>query len=261
MFNNYYQLLLQKIRTLYSGSRLAVIVLLLLWCTSCSSKGSPDIKLQFEVQPAGRSGLYSVTGNTNLPNQSQIIVAALRYLRPLDQEWLDSEPNLNYAILDRKLVWVKKGKWETTLNLWQVAPDGRLQEAWQIAQARSGTSLDPAPEVSFVATFEPEGQLPTSENEKTSENKKVEIPELEGSLVRFTNEGQPYVKASQTLRVPLPSGRRPPTEIKPEDINDGWGNRYQLKPEPKNLNPIPQKNSKDMPSQTTAPLSPSEFLR
>lgn len=253
MFNNYHQFLLRQIRSLYLGSKWAVIVWLLLWCTSCTSKDSTGINLNLSVQPAGTSGLYSVTGTTNLPNQSQIIVSAIRYLNSPSQGFISSESNNIYSILDRQIVRVENGKLQATLNLWQVAPDGRLEEAWQRDRSQIASSLEAGGEVSFVATFEPDGQLSTDKQQK------VQIPEIKGSLVRFSNEGSAYIKASQTLRVSLPFGRRPPPIIKTEDINDGWGNRYELKPEPPaptNIRPIPIKNQ-----QTNAPLSDDEFVR
>ncbi len=253
MVNDYNQFIVRQIRSLYVGSKWAVIVWLLLWCTGCASKDATGIKLDLSVQPAGRSGLYSVAGTTNLPSQSQIIVSAIRYLNSPGEGFISSESNNIYAILDRQIVRVEDGKLQATLNLWQVAPDGRLEEAWQREGSQIASSLEPGGEVSFVATFEPDGQLPTDKQEK------IQIPELKGSLLRFSNEGSAYIKASQTLRVSLPSGRKPPPIIKTEDINDGWGNRYELKPEPPaptNIRPIPIKNK-----QTNAPLSADEFVR
>ncbi|MCA1990841.1 MAG: hypothetical protein LDL41_02170 [Coleofasciculus sp. S288] len=253
MLTQSYQVCLQTIQSLYSRSKWVVILLLLALCVSCSSQEAPDVELKLSVQAAGRPGLYSVTGNTNLPNQSQITVAALRYLRPTSDEFLSSNSDASYSILDRQIARVENGKWQATLNLWQVAPDGQLQEAWQLNQSQTGVSLDPSPEVSFLAIFDPQGQLPTSGQQQVS------VQELQGSLVRFTNEGQSYVRASQTQRIALPSGRRPPPVLRAEEINDGWGKRYELEPEPgvaSTIRPQPIKTK-----QSNAPLSPSEILR
>ncbi|HBE18059.1 MAG TPA: hypothetical protein DEG17_12125 [Cyanobacteria bacterium UBA11149] len=253
MPNNDRQLIVRQMHSIYLKSKRTLILGLLLWCTGCTSKDETGIKLNLSVEPAGRSGSYSVTATTNLPNQSQIIVSAIRYLNNPGQEFITSKVKNNYAILDRQIVRVEDGKLQATLNLWQVAPDGRLQEAWQIERSQIGSSLEPGSDVSFIATFEPDGQLATDKQQK------IQIPELKGSLVRFSNEGSAYIKASQTLRVSLPSGRRQPPIIKAEDVNDGWGNRYELKPEPPaptNIRPIQIKNQ-----QTNAPLSDEEFVR
>lgn len=243
----------QKIKQLYSYSKLAVTLLVLALCVSCSPAKPPDTALAISVQPASNPGLYTVTGTTNLPNKSQITVAALRYLRPKNQEFFSSDPQETYAILARQIVKVSQGKWQANLNLWQIATDGRLQEAWQVNQSQTGLLLNPASEVSFVATFDPTGQFLNPEQQQ------VQIQNLKGSLVRFTNEGLPYVQAIQNLKIALPVGRRPPPILKDEDLNSGWGKRYEIKterPVTNNMRPQPIKTN-----QSNAPLSPSEFVR
>jgi hypothetical protein len=255
MLNYYYQIFRQKIQALYSHSKWTVILLLLALCVSCSSSKPPDVSLKLSVQPANNPGVYNVTGSTNLPEKSQITVAALRYLRPTNQELISPDPKPTYSILNRQIVQVEQGRWQTTLNLWQVAPDGRFREAWQLNlnQGQIGLSLEPVNEVSFVATFDPAGQFVKAKQQP------LYIQDLQGSLVRFSAEGLPYVQASQILKVGLPVGKRPPPELKAEDINDGWGNRYELKPEL----PVASRISPQIPqtSQSNAPLSQSKFFR
>lgn len=230
------------------------LVLLLLLCASCSFQDSQEINLTLNAQAGGRPGLYSLSGTTNLPDQSQITVAAIRDLRFPDQAVYRDNSNVPYSILDRQVVRVEDGKWQATLNLWQVAPDGHFREAWQLDESPIGESLQPSAEVSFVALFDPEGQLPTAENQT------IQTPELEGQLVRFTNEGQPYIKVTQSQNIPLPTGRKTPPVVKPEDMNWGWGKqRYELPPQPSAPKTIRPPTSKT--EQTNQPLLPSEFLR
>jgi hypothetical protein len=243
----------QKIKSIYSYSKLAVILLVLVLSVSCSPAKPPDTALTISVQPASSPGLYTITGTTNLPNQSKITVAALRYLRPKSQEFFSSDPQETYAILARKIVKVSQGKWQADLNLWQIATDGRLQEAWQVNQSQTGLLLNPASEVSFIATFDPAGQFLKPEQQQ------VPIQNLKGSLVRFTNEGLPYVQAIQNLKIALPVGRRPPPILNNEDLNGGWGKRYEIKPERPVANNMRPQSIKT--NQTNAPLSPSEFVR
>jgi hypothetical protein len=276
MLHQFYQIFSQKIQPLYSQSKWAralrccksvaerspawgvsskaqIALLLLVLCTSCFSPKSSEVRLNLSVQPTSRPGVYNALGSTNLPDQSQITVTALRYLFPKEQQFLAPDPKTTYSILDRQIVKVAKGKWQATLNLWQVAPDGRLREAWQLNQSQTGLLVNPAPEVSFLATFAPVEQSWKLGQQLNKTN------ELRGSLVRFTNEGQPYVQANQTLAIALPIGRKPPPKLQPEDINGGWGNRYEIKPEPpvaSSMRPQPLKTD-----QIDAPLSPSEFLR
>lgn len=254
MLSQSYQPSTLKMRPLSFLRNWTILVLLLLLCTSCSFQDSQEIDLTLNTQAGGRPGLYSLSGTTNLPDQSQITVAAIRNLRFPDQAVYGDESNAPYSILDRQVVRVEDGKWQATLNLWQVAPDGHFREAWQMEQSPIGDSLQPSADVSFVALFDPQGQLPTVENQT------IQTPELEGQLVRFSNEGQPYVKVTQSQRIPLPTGRKTPPVVKPEDMNWGWGKeRYELPPEspaPKNVRPQPLKTE-----QTNQPLLPSEFLR
>lgn len=243
----------QKIKRLYAYSKLVVLVLVLTLCVSCSPAKPPDKVLTINVQSGSNSGTYTVTGTTNLPNKSQITVAALRYLRPKNQEFFSSDPQEISAILARQIVQVSQGKWQANLNLWQIASDGRLQEAWQVNQSKTALLLNPENEVSFVATFDPTGQFLNPEQQQ------VQTPDLKGSLVRFTNEGLPYVQAIQNLNIALPVGRKPLPIVKDEDLNGGWGKRYEIKPERPVANNMRPQTIKT--NQSNAPLSPSEFVR
>lgn len=268
MFRQLYQLFSRTIRLLSSLKKWAIALLVLVLCSSCFSPSTPEVSLKLNVQSANRSGTYNVSGSTNLPDRSQITVSAIRYLFPTDGQRLGPNPNATYSILDRQIAEVVKGNWQATLNLEQIAPDGRLLEAWQLNQSQTELSLNPSPEVSFLATFDPFNQrsLSSDPDDTRTVARLAQLSQLQGntqalrgSLVRFTTEGQPYVQASQTVAIPLPVGKRPPPEIKPEDINGGWGNRYQIKPEPpvpSSMRPQPLKTD-----QSDAPLSPSEFLR
>lgn len=253
MLSQIYQLFSQIMQWLYAQSKWTVIMLLLALCVSCSSAKPPDIALKLNTQAANSPGSYNVSGTTNLPNQSPITVAAIRYLRPANQEFSSTDSKGLYSILDRQMVRVDQGKWQAVLNLWQVAADGRLQEPWQLGLSTTGLSLNPSNEVSFVATFDPTGQFLKPAQQE------VKNQDLQGTLVRFSSEGLPYVQASQTLQVNLPTGKKTPPTVKAEDLNGGWGKRYELLPQPTVPDRISTQQLKT--SQTNAPLSPGEFLR
>lgn len=227
-----------------------LVVLLLALCVSCTASKPPDMALKVNVQAASTPGSYNVSGTTNLPNQSPITVAAIRSLNPANQ-LLQDDASATYSILDRQIVQVDQGKWQATLNLVQVAPDGRLKEAWQLGSS-AVAALSPSPEVSFVAVFDPTGQ-----NFKSKQF--VINQDIRGNLVRFSPEGVPYVQAAQSLKVSLPTGRQTPPKLTAQEVNDGWGNRYEIPPQP----PVASKLSPQQfpTTQTTAPLTPAEFLR
>ncbi|MDJ0732816.1 MAG: hypothetical protein QNJ47_01820 [Nostocaceae cyanobacterium] len=253
---------MQKIPNLSVTTPLtATILTLLVGSYGCIKKAPEEVKLEIQsIQPAGSQGVYTVVGTTDLPEYSRISVMAVRYLRPIVQEErvsLRSQVIPNRSILARENVEVKKdGQWEATLRLWKVAPNGSFQEVWQADQGQMKVS--PESRVNFIAVFNPGSQQQKSER-LTSATNTLENQNLEGKLVRFTNEGEKFVQATQAEFIPLPEGKTVPPRPQPEDINGGWGNRYQIRPQPVASRTITLPATKSQ--KTNAPLSPSEFLR
>ncbi|AFY53312.1 hypothetical protein Riv7116_0724 [Rivularia sp. PCC 7116] len=230
--------------------------IVLLAGSGCSNKSQNNVQLEIQgIQREDGKGLYKVVGSTNLPESSRIAITAVRYLRPTtttnaEQIVDDNNENINRSILARQIVEVKQGKWEADLNLWQVASNGNFQEVWQLN--KDYKNLLPENEVTFIATFNPVAQLPSSDNQNFQQN-------LEGKSLRFTNEGEKYVQTSQYRSIGLPIGKTASPRPEPEDFNDGWGIRYQLKAQSEDstvtLPPLAKSH------QTNIPISSSEFLR
>jgi len=248
MINRFFQHICQNFTKKSATISLASIFLLLLSVSyGCGKKAQEQVQLQMKsVQPTGSNGVYNVVGSTNLPDSSQIAVAAVRFLIPTSGQQagvLNDQVNNNRSILARQIVEVKQGQWQADLNLWQVAPDGRFQEVWQ---AYPQMKLRPDSNVTFIATFEPAGQL-----------KKSNL-QLEGKQLRFTNKGEIYLQARQTMPISLPIGKTTPPVPQPEDLNKK-ANQSQIQA------PILTSNTSFLRSakfrQTNAPLKPSEFLR
>lgn len=256
----FYKLTSHKYKNLTAVTHLVVTSLVLLTISSgCVQKAQEEVQLEIKsVQPSGSNGIYNVDGSTNLPDSSLVSVMAVRYLHPQEQqqEQLLSDENANRSILARQIVEVKQGQWQADMNLWKVSRNGSFQEPWQADQAL--TRLTPANGVTFIATFDPASQLRQADEptwKKSSQNNQ----KLEGKLIRFTNEGERYVQASQTLSIPLPTGKTTPPRLQPEDFNDGWGKRDQIQPQP-----APAKVTLLPPTkfkQTNSPLTPQEILR
>ena len=223
---------------------------------SCTQTEAPDASLELQVEPGGRAGLYTASGTTNLPDQSRLIVMAIRPLQKPKKSALTSASSVdtNYAILERQAVEVKQGKWQTNLNLWQVAPNGQYQEVWQLNQSKLGVSFSPGSEVTFLATFDPAAQPP-----KIQEQLQQQAIKLEGQSIRFTGDGERYLQASQALPVKLPTGKTTPPPVPVSDQNDGWGDRSRPLPDADDKQVKPSVSSNL--SQTDAPLSLDQRMR
>ena len=202
-----------------------------------------------QVETADRPGLYTVAGETSLPNKTRITVTALRSLsqagvQPDSQTPAQVVPN--FAILDRQIAEVRQGKWKADLNLWQVAPDGKFQEAWQSNQSTLGVRFQPQPEVTFLAMLEPAHQ---------SAELKPELARLgdspRASLVQYTSEGEPYLQASQTLAIALPTGKTTPPTLPEKPATTGRA-----------IKATPATEQEGEPwKQTSMPIAPEAFLR
>ncbi|XHX79204.1 MAG: hypothetical protein RBJ76_04535 [Stenomitos frigidus ULC029] len=180
---------------------------LLLLAVSCTQPPVTQVELSVNVEPTNRPGVYTVSGSTNLPDDSQIIVQGIRSLTQPAQVVSTSNAS-NYAILDRQSAKASQGKWQATLKLWQVAPDGQYREAWQLSTPQL-SRLTPSTEVTFIAVIDPVKQAGALQQQLQSEGKKVE-----GANVRFTPDGQWYLQAQQTRTVTLPTDKTTPPVVR-----------------------------------------------
>ncbi|NJL10853.1 MAG: hypothetical protein HC908_13645 [Calothrix sp. SM1_7_51] len=243
----------------------ATSLILIVGIYGCNQKEKAGVTLEIKsVQTGDSNGVYNISGSTNLPESSKIAVTAVRYLRPPEglPGVLNSDANTYRSILGRQIVEVKQGQWQAQVDIVQVASDGTLQEAWQANQAQ--TKLTPDSDVTFIAAYDPSAQwrMSLTGNQNQDKNKEKEnnpdIPSVEGKSVRFTNEGERYVQASKSENISLPNGKTTPPRPQPDELNGGWGNRYQIPPAPFVTTAIlaPSKSS-----QTNAPANLSEYLR
>lgn len=211
-----------------------------------------EVSLKWQVSPVSQPGSYQATGQTNLPDRTQLTVAALRYLYPVSptSKKLNTKPT--YAILDYQSATVESGQWQTRLNLWQVAKDGTFQENWQMEQQGLSTRFDPQSEVVFLVTLAPIDQLLDLQQQLADLGQ-----QLPQRLMQINAAGERYAQSRQTLVIDLPTGGTlaPPPQLEAE--NFGWGRRYLLPQEPQNPTRLEQPSERI----TTAPSRPEEFLR
>jgi len=231
-----------------------VATALLLSTTSCIQPREVPLQLNLEVKPANRAGVYRVMGTTNLPEQSKIVVTGIRYLQPSNGSAPQTNTEVNYSILARQIVEVVEGKWEANLNLWQVAPDGRYVESWNLNSARA--TAKPLPQVLFTAVFEPDNQQAAIQREFSQRAKRID-----GTLIRFTPSGQRYLQVSQTLTLDPPTGKTTPPAITQADLNDGWGDRNRTELSGASTTQSTAGLSAPKETQSNAPLPQSHFVR
>lgn len=231
-------------------------------CLSCSSAATnlrsltnPSTILNLsirEVQHEG-GGTYTIAGTTSLPAKTKITVSAVRYLVEGLSPETNSETDIPYAILDRRVAEVEQGSWQAELNLWQIAPDGKFQEAWQLSQQDADVIFNPDANVTFLATFDPVNQ---------PENFKAEVEKLDTSLqaalARFTPDGELYLQASRIMAIALPTGQTTPPQ--PSRLADAVRRSKRTSAASRTS----QAGATQEPTswrKTTAPLKPDEMLR
>lgn len=235
---------------------------ILIFCTGCSTASTwfqsqlsaPDIELSIlQVEPTTRPGVYSVSGNTTLPEQSQITIAAIRLLDD-EQSTVNASHETTYEILDRKFTTVEQGQWNSNLNLWRISSDGNFQEAWQITQQRLATNFEPSPEVTFSATFDPVQQS-IDFQKAIEEGNNLARP----SLAQYNSDGELYLQTSRTLTIVLPTGSTAPPET-PSAFVKVINRQAESQVAATSSSDIVS-NSSAAQSRSDAPLSPRNFLR
>lgn len=204
-----------------------------------------------EIQDEG-GGTYTVSGTTSLPSKTKITVSAVRYLVEGANPETNSETDIPYAILDRQIAEVGQGNWQAELNLWQIAPDGKFQEAWQLSQQDANVIFNPDANVTFLATFDPVNQ---------PENFKAEVEKLDTSLqaalARFTPDGELYLQASRMMAIALPTGQTTPPQT--SRLTDGV--RRSKRTAASRTSQANATQESTSWRKTTAPLKPDEMLR
>jgi hypothetical protein len=216
------------------------------------SKQRVNVAWDIRVTSSDRPGQYAIAGRADLPNRTPLTIIAVRYLHANDANSVALNADPTYSILAYSPAEVVDGQWQTRLNLWQVAPDGRYQEAWQLEQRRLNLTLKPDADVVFLALLSPIYALPKLE--RSLEKEGLRLPE---QTLRTTLDGERFAQVNQSLEIALPVGKTAPTIPALDDRNDGWGSRYLIPKEPQN----PIELSLPETRQTDAPPRTAEFLR
>lgn len=200
---------------------------------------SPKTELTLRVDPTGQSGVYTVSGQTNLPNQTRLTIQAIRKLNAPNTGVQLSNSQPTYTILSRSQVEVMDGKWQTTLNLLQKAPDGQAVESWQPSDRQLKLNLQPENQVTFLAVTDP--------SDSAFEIRQQPEGSTQDNLsVRFTADGKSYLQAEQALNLEAPAPK----------LIEQTANAAIVKVATKPIN----KSTAAKPQIDTA-LSPKEWMR
>lgn len=211
-----------------------------------------DVDFSLQVSPSDQPGSFKVSGKTSLPDRTAMVVLAVRYLNPAEPASIALNPEPTYSILAYQPVEVRQGGWQTQLDLWQVAPNGQYQEAWQLEQPHLGVTFDPTNDVVFLATLTPVNELRKLEQQLARRRL-----QLASQIIQSTSDGQRYAQVYQALAIDLPTGKTAPPPPRPEEDNYGWGDRYIIPKEPQNPTNLQLPEQR----QTNAPPRIEEFLR
>lgn len=243
---------LKTCQTLCLVTSLTLLMILGEGCTVVSPLtnwlASPMIDLNIvQVDGTGGEGSYRVTGNTTLPDQTEITISAVRTLEAI----ADDTPA--YSILDRQIAVVTNGTWEARLNLWRVGQDGQFHEPWQINEALTKATFRPQSEVTFAAVLEPKEAAQFRrivENQDTPELRRIE---------QYNDDGELYLRATKMRTLALPSDQAAPPDRLPQELY------YQV---PSTVRQVEVQPSEDVTqgigpsgSRSDIPLSSDAYLR
>lgn len=210
-----------------------------------------NASLDIQVEPTTKPGQYAISGTADLPQGTELTVAAIRYLHPSQAPRETVNPKPTYSILAYDSVEIEGDRWQTQLSLWRAATNGEFKEVWQLNEPELELTVEPDAQVMFLATLGPIYSLQAIEQQLALENR-----QFASRFIQITSEGGRYLQTSQVLAIELPTGTTTPVGTRPEDINGGWGNRYLPLPD------LPNTRQLEFPDhrQTNAPVAREELL-
>lgn len=168
---------------------------LLIFCTGCTqipflASSQHTTNLSMQVEATGETGLYKISGQTNLPERTRITVQAIRALQIPGRD-SQATSDRSYSILARTQVTVENGKWQASLNLLQPSTNGKL-EIWQQSNQALDLKLQPDNQVRFLAVTDPENSIEIQSK-------------TQGTTVQFTSDGKSYLQTEQFLSIDPPT--------------------------------------------------------
>lgn len=218
-------------------------------CGEASLSGDVN-KLLITVESGNRPGVYQLSGTTDLPEETELTVQAVRGLTPNGQMLPEDSVEEHYAILDRDRVLVRDGSWAVELQLWE-NQGGESAESWQIRLPQSDRSFTPDNNVRFTVSMPPTGD----ERALEAQWQKSKKTPSDG-VVSFTPDGDWFLQAEEVVAI------TPPNAAVPDQPNSFNARRDLAQTE----SGIPLAETAEgaaasAESTTDAPLDDSELLR
>ena len=165
---------------------------------------SSDVnKLLLTVESGDRPGVYQLSGTTDLPEDTQLMVQAVRVLTPTGQTLPEDSAEEHYAILDRDRVLVSDGSWNVELQLWE-NNGSESAESWQTQLPQSDRSFTPDNEVRFTVSMPPTGD----ERALEAQWQKSKQTPSDG-VVSFTPDGEWFLQAEEFVAITPPAATVP----------------------------------------------------
>lgn len=192
-------------RSLRRGILLGLVTALSAGLAACGETPlSSDVnKLLLTVESGDSPGVYQLSGTTDLPEDTELMVQAVRVLTPNGQTLPEDSPDEHYAILDRDRVLVSDGRWDVELQLWN-NNGGESSESWQLQLPQSDRSFTPDNEVRFTVSMPPTGD----ERALESQWQKSKQTPSDG-VVDFTPDGEWFLKAEESIAITPPGATVP----------------------------------------------------
>jgi hypothetical protein len=237
----------QRLARLFAGWLLGL--LLLTGCSQLATWGLWTQATQFilinDVQLTQTPGRYRVSGEANLADGVLIAVSAVRPLKiGKDIHSEGMEPATRYSILDRQLVPVVSGTWQTELTL-AAAKSGNY-ETWQTTYQGIQGSVTPALGVNFMATLDP-GLQPDGLAQRLLQD----TTGFAQGHIRLNDDGELFAVAMRTLEIAPPAdGEIVASTTRPAPVS---------REQPQPADGVPSLSSNREPA-STLPLAPEAYL-
>lgn len=229
----------------------AIVILLGMLAGSLNSCANPKKftpEMTMQVTPDGAPGIYTVNGQTNLPQPEVekrklpivITVQAIRLLTPKAGSKTLTNTQPIHAVIARQRIETIDGKWTAKLNLLNPNANGGAVEVWQIHSGDLPADLEPAATVTFLAATE---SIDRTLNFSTDVNKTT--PDGRKPVLQSAKDGSLFLQSelSQTIS--------PPAMPKMAATLPGLAVKVQVQ----------SLSEKSITKQNGAPVLPREMMR